>query len=112
MSLLGAFNQVEFITARGLVFFRVLAPIAVFGILITAGYMLLMIRKVFMGPLNVKWNWLTDMDARELIAVVPLIVLMIYIGIFPNPLISLFQTSVLELCNQVRYGAGIPPITF
>ena len=112
LSLLAAIQQTDFVSQGGLVFFRVLAPIALIGIIITAGYMLLMIRKIFMGPLNEKWNWLPDMDARELVAVVPLIILMIFIGVYPNPLISLFETDVLELVNQVRLGAGVPPVGF
>ncbi|MCX6645436.1 MAG: NADH-quinone oxidoreductase subunit M [bacterium] len=112
LSLLGAVQQKEFLTSNGFVFFRILAPIALIGIIITAGYMLLMIRKVFMGPMNEKWNWLPDMDARELIAVLPLIALMIFIGVYPNPLIYLFQTNVLELVNQIRYAAGVMPVAF
>ena len=112
LSLLAAVQQTEFPTASGFAFFRILAPIALIGIIITAGYMLLMVRKVFMGPVNEKWNWLPDMDARELIAVVPLIALMIYIGVFPNPLIHLFRTDVLELVNTIRYAAGVPPSAF
>lgn len=65
-----------------------------------------------MGPVNEKWNWLPDINGRELIAVLPLIALMIYIGIFPNPLISLFETSILELVNQIRFDAGVLPSTF
>jgi NADH-quinone oxidoreductase subunit M len=112
LSLLAAVQQKEFLTSNGFVFFRILAPIALIGIIITAAYMLLMIRKVFMGPVNEKWSWLPDMDARELIAVLPLIALMIYIGVYPNPLIYLFQTNVLELVNQIRYAAGVMPSTF
>ncbi len=111
-SLVGAVNQTDFVTKGGIVFFRVLAPIAVLGIIITAGYMLLMIRNVFMGPFNERWNWLKDMDGRELVATLPLIFLMIFIGIFPNPLIALFDQSVINLVNATRFAAGIAPIGF
>jgi len=111
-SLLGAISQTDFVTSGGLIFFRVLAGISVIGIIITAGYMLLMIRKVFMGPLNEKWNWLPDMDGRELVAVLPLIALMIFIGIYPSPLISLFDTTLIEFVNRTREVAGVIPIGF
>ena len=83
-----------------------------FGIIITAGYMLMMVRKVFMGPLNPRWNWLPDMDARELWATLPLVFLMIFIGIYPGPLISLFDQSVMNLVNITRLTAGLPPVGF
>jgi len=111
-ALLGAVSQTDYVTSGGLIFFRILAAIAVFGIIITAGYMLTMIRKVFMGPLNVRWNWLPDMNARELWATVPLIALMIFIGIYPGPLISLFDQSIMELVNTGRYAVGLLPVGF
>jgi len=111
-SLMGAVNQTDFVTANGLVLFRALAVIAVFGIIITAGYMLLVIRKVFMGPLNEKWNWLPDMDGRELVAVLPLIALMIFIGVYPGPLIELFDTTMVELVNTTREVAGLFPVGY
>jgi NADH-quinone oxidoreductase subunit M len=110
LSLLGAVNQTEFTTTGGLVFFRVLAAIAVIGIVVTAGYMLIMVRKIFMGPLNERWNWLTDMDARELVSTLPLIFLMIFIGIYPQPLINLFEVSMMDLVNTIRYAAAVPPV--
>jgi len=111
-SLLGAVNQTEFTTSSGLIFFRVLAPIAVLGIIITAGYMLIMVRKIFMGPFNERWNWLTDIDARELVSVVPLIFLMIFIGVYPMPLMSLFNASILRLVDVARFTIGVPPVGF
>ncbi|HDS29497.1 MAG TPA: NADH-quinone oxidoreductase subunit M, partial [Firmicutes bacterium] len=110
LSLFGAIQQTEFTTSSGLIFFRMLAPIAVIGIIITAAYMLIMVKKVFMGPLNEHWNWLTDMDGRELVSSLPLIFLMIFIGIFPNPLIELFNASITRLVDITRFGAGVPPL--
>ncbi len=112
LSLMGAVNQTDFITSGGLAFFRVLAPIAVIGIIITAGYMLIMVKKIFMGPLNERWSWLWDMDARELVATVPLILLMIFIGVYPMPLIALFDQSIARLVDLARLGAGVPPVGF
>jgi NADH-quinone oxidoreductase subunit M len=111
-SLAAAIQQKEFTTPGGLIFFRILAPIATIGIIVTAGYMLIMIKKIFMGPLNERWIKLPDISSRELVTVLPLIALMIYIGLYPGPLISLFDTSVQHLVNITRLGAGVPPITY
>ncbi|MFH1676064.1 MAG: hypothetical protein ABIC40_03480, partial [bacterium] len=111
-SLYGALHQNEFLTSSGKYFFTLLTPFAVLGIIITAGYMLIMVRKVFMGPLNERWSALKDMDTRELVGTLPLIFLMIFIGIYPNPLINLFQQSVNQLVTMTRAGASVPPIMF
>ena len=40
--------------------------LAVFGVVLTAGYLLWMLRRSFYGPLNPKWSWLTDaIGARD-----------------------------------------------
>ena len=52
--------------AEYLVFTGTFAPLpvptisAAFGVVLTAGYLLWMLRRVFYGPLNLKWSWLTD----------------------------------------------------
>src|SRR5699024_11664992 len=38
---------------------------AAFGVVLTAGYLLWMLRRAFFGPLNMKWSWLTDATLRE-----------------------------------------------
>jgi len=38
----------------------VVTILSAFGVVLTAGYLLWMIRRAFHGPLNMKWSWLTD----------------------------------------------------
>src|SRR5579872_6106138 len=40
--------------------------IAVFTMILTAAYLLWMIKRVFFGPFNPKWSWLPDANRREL----------------------------------------------
>ncbi|OGF51042.1 MAG: oxidoreductase [Candidatus Firestonebacteria bacterium RIFOXYA2_FULL_40_8] len=63
--------------------FRIFTGLSIAGLVITAAYFLIMIQKVFMGPLNPKWKDLPDMTAREYVSIVPLIVLMVLLGILP-----------------------------
>jgi NADH-quinone oxidoreductase subunit M len=111
-SLMAAIGQKEFTTSSGLIFFRMLAPIAVLGIIITAAYMLIMVKKIFMGPLNERWAWLPDMTPRELVSVLPLTFLMIFIGVYPGPLMNLFDASIQNLVNVTRFAASVPPIGY
>lgn len=90
---LGAFQVAQY---------RYLTLISLLGILITAAFFLVMIKKVFLGQFNVKWEKLTDMNARELIAVVPLCVLMVLFGILPALLLNPMNASLSHLADQVK----------
>jgi len=65
------------------VVFKIFTGLSVAGLVITAAYFLIMIQKVFLGPLNPKWKDLPDLTAREYVAIVPLIVLMLLLGVLP-----------------------------
>ena len=54
------------------------------GIILAAAYLLTMIRKVLLGPKNPKWDKLSEINGRELLTLVPLMILIIVLGIFPK----------------------------
>jgi NADH-quinone oxidoreductase subunit M len=68
--------------------------IAVLTMILTAAYLLWMIKRVFFGPFNPKWNWLPDANARELFPLVALAVLIVIVGIYPAPLIDVITPSL------------------
>ena len=76
--------------------------IATIGILVTAAFFLRMIEKVFLGPFNEKWAGLKDMDLRELIAIVPLAVLTIVIGIWPRFCLDLIDPTITYLVGIIK----------
>jgi NADH-quinone oxidoreductase subunit M len=106
MSLYGAF-QAEYMLASGFNLMRVLVVISAFGIIITAGYMLWMYQRIFLGPLNEKWAKLKDMDYREGISLVPLVVLMLFLGIYPQPLLNLYQATMGALVERLSQYAPV-----
>jgi len=73
------------------------------GIIFGAAYMLWAYQRVFFGKLNEKYKDLPDMNFVELASVVPLIVIVIFLGIVPSTIISYFQTS-LNYLSQVLLG--------
>ncbi len=105
-TLYGAF-QSHYILGSGLNLMRVLVVISAFGIIITAGYMLWMYQRIFLGPQNERWAKLKDVDYREIITLAPLVILMLFLGIYPQPLINLFQTSIGALVQTLQNYAPL-----
>ncbi len=68
--------------------------IAVFTMIFTAGYLLWMIKRVFFGPFNKKWDWLPDADVREMIPLVVLAAFIVVVGIYPAPLMNVISDSL------------------
>ncbi|HKV84831.1 MAG TPA: NADH-quinone oxidoreductase subunit M [Ktedonobacterales bacterium] len=70
---------------------------AAFGVVLTAGYLLWMFRRAFYGPLNLKWNWLTDATVREAFPLVALVVVILFVGIYPGPIVDLIRPSIHQM---------------
>ncbi|MBI3911009.1 MAG: NADH-quinone oxidoreductase subunit M [Armatimonadetes bacterium] len=67
------------------------------GVVLGAVYMLWMYQRVMQGPLDNPANQkLRDLNWRELWTLVPLVVLMFWIGIYPNALLRLFDQAVAD----------------
>ena len=65
--------------------FQILSSVAAFGVVLAAIYMLWAYQRIFNGQLENDENAiLTDLNSKEVVAVGPLLVLMIFIGIYPS----------------------------
>jgi len=73
--------------------------ISVFTMILTAGYLLWMIKRVFYGPFNPKWNWLPDANAREMLPLYALAGVIVFVGVYPLPLIQTITPSLQQLLN-------------
>ncbi len=69
------------------------AAIVVLGIVVTAGLYLRAIQAAFMGAVPERWRGLRDLDARELGAIVPLLVLTVALGVGPGALLGLIHRA-------------------
>jgi len=77
--------------------------IASSGVILSAVYMLWMFQRVMFGELdNPKNQKLTDLNAREIAIMVPLIVMIFVMGIYPKPFIDKMDPAVKKLVSQVR----------
>ncbi len=71
------------------------------GIIIGAGYMLWLYQRIFFVEVNPKVAGLHDMDIRETITLIPLIILVFWIGIYPNVFLGFMHASVGHLLERV-----------
>ena len=71
------------------------------GIVITAGYMLYMVQRVLLGPLNEKWKDIPEINARELVTLIPLVLITIAIGVYPLILLKLINPTMTELITRI-----------
>jgi NADH-quinone oxidoreductase subunit M len=81
--------------------YKTVTIISAIGIVLGAAYVLWMLQRVFLGPLNEKYKDLPDISARELVTVLPIAALVILLGVYPSPLIDLVKTSLLNLIAQI-----------
>ncbi|RKX18715.1 MAG: NADH-quinone oxidoreductase subunit M [Candidatus Zixiibacteriota bacterium] len=79
---------------------KALVGISVLGVVLGAAYMLRMVQRVFLGGFDSKkWGGLTEINARELVTVVPLIILTLFVGIYPKILNDLMSGTLENLVN-------------
>lgn len=81
---------------------KVLAALACIGILLAAAYLLSMIRRVLMGPLNPKWKSLPDIHTREIWTLVPLMILILGIGLYPKMILNYMAPTVESLLVSIQ----------
>jgi NADH-quinone oxidoreductase subunit M len=76
------------------------AAIATFGIVLAAWYLLVAVRRTLFGALNPANAGLTDMSAREIVVMLPLVVFFFVIGLFPNLFFEKINPAVGVLISQ------------
>jgi len=100
----------EFLSLLG--FFAVspiLTGIAGTTIILGAAYMLVLYKKTFFGPITNPINEkLQDIKGREIAALVPLVMLVVYLGVYPKPILEPVDKSVKQLV-QVMYLKSVTP---
>ncbi len=86
----------------------VFAIIATSGVVLAAAYMLWMFRRVMFGPVeNPENRGLIDLGLREKVVMLSMLIPIIWIGVYPNPLLRRIEPSVIELIRQLEVGRGV-----
>jgi NADH-quinone oxidoreductase subunit M len=85
---------------------RIATMLAATGVIWAAVYMLWMLQRVLFGKVTNPENQnLHDLNAREVGLLIPLLVLMLLMGVFPRPFLDRSQASV----EAVRARVAVPP---
>jgi len=88
---LGTFEHHEFLTVLGVI-----------GIVLSAGYILWTIQRVFWGPPDPKWEGLADATAWwERGPLLAMTVVILMVGIYPAVLMDLFESGVGPIAERL-----------
>jgi len=94
----------EFLIFRGAFPLAIWATcLAVIGLLVTAIFILTILQRVFYGPLNEAWATMPDLSTKERIALLPPIALMFALGLCPQLLLGVINSTVMKMVQQMRY---------
>jgi len=96
LSLMGAFHASTWV-----------AFFATTGVILSAAYALWLYRRVVFGKLTKPaLMHLPDMTPRELATLLPLVVLTIFFGVYPAPILNLFGPSVESIIKPLNEAAA------
>ncbi|MBA4348553.1 MAG: NADH-quinone oxidoreductase subunit M [Thermodesulfovibrio sp.] len=90
---------------------NLMGVLAATGVIIGAAYMLWLYQNVFFVETNPKLlgHGYGDMDSREILTLLPLLILVFWIGVYPNTFLSFMDASVQNLIERVN-TAGQPQV--
>ena len=81
---------------------RVLASIAIIGVILSAVYMLWSYQRTFQGPVKERWASLPDLTWREGAIVAPIVIVMLWIGLHPGPVLDRMRPTAEQVSERVR----------
>lgn len=89
----------EFLVVRGAwPIFTLYTALAMIGLFFTGAYILKGIKQVLHGPLNEHWvGHISEINPRELFVIVPLMILILWIGVWPSWILGVINHAVVSL---------------
>jgi len=82
---------------------KLLAILGVTTVILAAAYLLWMFQRVMHGPIkNDTIRSFKDLNRREVGFLIPIVVMMFWMGIFPKPFLRKMDASVTHLLNQMN----------
>jgi NADH-quinone oxidoreductase subunit M len=88
--------------------YKVAAVFATANIILAAVYILWMYQRVAGGPVRERVAGMADLRPRELLAVSPLIAAIIFVGVYPQPVLDIINPAVRVTMAQVHETDPVP----
>jgi NADH-quinone oxidoreductase subunit M len=85
---------------------KTFGTLAAVGMVLGAVYMLRMYQRVFWGPKNPANTGMGDIGTRERILLLPILLLMLWIGVYPPPFLRRMDASVAGVLRRVESARG------
>ena len=81
-------------------------PLAATGVILAAVYLLWMFQRVMFGTIREAYRTLPDLSPLEVACAVPLLVLTVVMGVFPQPFIAIIEPSIARVL-ALATGGGL-----
>jgi NADH-quinone oxidoreductase subunit M len=100
----------EFLVLLGTFFgYRWWVVPAAFGIVLAAIYLLWAYKRVFHGAITHEANArFPDMRPREAVMLAPIVVLILFIGVYPKPFLDRIEPSAQKIVDQLQESSALP----
>ncbi|WP_320783119.1 NADH-quinone oxidoreductase subunit M [Streptomyces sp. CRN 30] len=82
--------------------YPVIGIIATFGIVLAALYTLVLYQRTMTGPVKPEVATMPDLRVREVLVVAPLVVLLIFLGVYPKPVADIIDPAVEQTMSDVH----------
>jgi NADH-quinone oxidoreductase subunit M len=92
--------------------YPVLAIISTTGVIFAAVYLLWALQRILFNPLDKPANThIPDLNRRELALLVPLVAAIIWLGVYPAPVLRRMEASSRLLINRVESHSDLPQVS-
>ena len=88
--------------------YKVAATFATANVILAAVYILWMYQRVAGGPVRDQVAGMKDLKLREVLAVAPLLVLIVGVGVYPKPVLDIINPAVRVTMSQVHETDPVP----
>lgn len=93
----------EFLLLMGVFNYNIVySAVAGLTIILGAVYMLRMYQKVMLGGVNIRTSAFADLDTTEKSVLIIISILIIFIGVYPQPVLNISESAVINLLDQVN----------
>lgn len=90
--------------------YQVAAIIATIGIILAALYILWLYQRTMTGPVKEGCEKMTDLRGREVLAIAPMLILIVALGVYPKPVLDVINPSVEKIMKQVGFSDPPPAV--